>query len=163
MPLSLLPLGFHKLPHMRLKILGVFGALFLRLDVFPAFGMPILEMECNRLPVHRDFLKFAIHPLLGKLVHMQDITNHILQNFVLNRDVPASPAAVPRPNLCAVFQLCTLAPKILAALSTFDKARKLIEPAPVGIGGLVFMKLTPCGSAFLCPPVRLGSGFPLLF
>lgn len=147
---------------MLLEFLGVLGAFFLRFDILPVLGMPVREVECDCLTVHCDFLKFGIHPLFGKFVQLQDIAHHFLQNLVPDGDVPASPAAVPRPDLCAVFQCCTLAAEILAALSAFDESRKFIEPAPVWIGGFVLVKLAPCIPALLRPPVRLSCGFPFL-
>lgn len=147
---------------MLLEFLGVLGPLFLRPDVLPILGMSVQKVEYDRLSVHRNFLKFGIHPLLGKLGNVQDIAHHFLENLVPDGDVAASPTAVPCSDLCTVFPLCTLATEILAALSAFDESRKFIEPAPVGISGFVLVKLSPCVSALLRPPVRLGCGIPFL-
>lgn len=145
------------------KFFRVLCAFSLRLGVFALRNAAVTEVEPYRRTIHGDFLQRRIHRLFGKSIQAKDIADHTFQNLIPDVCIPACPSAVPASDACAVFPGHALAAEALTALPALDKPCKFVKSAPVRIGCLVLMKLTPGGSAFFGPPVLFGCGFPFLF
>ena len=130
----------------------------------PNRRMPVAEMKGDGIFEDAYILDLAVHCGFIELLHAQNIGNEGLHGYVLNGNFIASAGwsrAVPRTFPRAVFEHLGLAAVICAAPSATDKARELVIGVLVRIRIFTRVTLTPESPPFRCPPVLLGTGFPL--